>query len=137
MATKKTLPTPKSSPAGTLGNAMDALASLRAVAELIKDIQTERTEQTRLREQARVDVERIHAMRDVLMAYLDRSFDERQANFKDLFDRLDTAIATGNTQMATVVLDSVVKLADSSPFKALRDISSARKALTDSKDWQF
>jgi hypothetical protein len=116
----------------------EVLAGIQTIAECARDIQKERTEQTRLRESARVEVERIHATRDVLMAYLDRSFDERRENFRQLFERLDAAIASDNVQMAGVVLDSVVKLADSSPFKALQDVASARAALSEKgKEWQF
>jgi hypothetical protein len=128
---------PPAAGAGKLAGVMDALKGLKAIAESIRDVQKERTEQTRLREQAHVNVERIHAIRDVLMAYLDRSFDERHDNFRQLFGNLDKAIDSNNTQLAAVVLDSVVKLANSSPFKALQDVASARKALADGKDWQF
>ncbi|MBZ4422563.1 hypothetical protein [Myxococcus sp. RHSTA-1-4] len=131
----------KKLPAGAAQSAAsiaDVLAGIKMVADCVRDIQKERTEQVRLKESARVEVERIHAMRDVLLDYLDRSFDEREKNFRDLFERLDSAIAADNAQLAGVVLDSVVKLADSSPFKALRDISATREALNEKgKEWQF
>jgi DNA polymerase III delta prime subunit len=116
----------------------DVLAGIKTVAECVRDIQKERTEQTRLRESARVEVERIHAMRDVLLDYLDRSFDERRDNFRQLFERLDSAIEKDNVQLAAAVLDSVVKLADASPFKALQDVAATRAALSEKgKEWQF
>lgn len=116
----------------------DALEVFRSVAECVRDIEKARTEQVRLREDARVEVERVHAMRDVLMKHLDRSFDERQENFRQLFARLDGAIAANNVQLAAVVLDSVVKLADASPFKALQDVAATRAALhAKDKEWQF
>lgn len=117
---------------------VEVVQGLRTVAECVRDIEKERTEQTRLRENARVDVENVHAMRDVLMAYLDRSFDERRENFRQLFERLDGAIQGNNVQMASAVLDSVVKLADASPFKALQDVAATREALgMKGKEWQF
>ncbi len=116
----------------------DVLAGIKTVAECVRDVQKERTEQTRLCESSRVEVERIHAMRDVLLDYLDCSFDERRDNFRKLFERLDGAIAGNNVQLAAAVLDSVVKLADSSPFKTLQDVAAARAALREkSKEWQF
>ena len=116
----------------------DVLAGIKTVAECVRDIQKERTEQLRLKEDARLEVERIHAMRDVLLDYLGRSFDEREKNFRQLFERLDSAIAADNVQLAGVVLDSVVKLADSSPFKALRDLSATRQALSEKgREWEF
>ncbi len=134
MSAKKPLPMGKVSAAGIA----DVLTGIKTIAECVRDIQKERTEQTRLHESARVEVERIHAMRDVLLDYLDRSFDERRDNFRQLFERLDGAIAKDNVQLATAVLDSVVKLADSSPFKALEDVAAARAALGEKgKEWKF
>jgi hypothetical protein len=134
MSVKKTPPIGKAPAVGIA----DVLAGIKTVAECVRDIQKERTEQTRLRESARVEVERIHAMRDVLLDYLDRSFDERRDNFRQLFERLDGAIEKDNVQLAAAVLDSVVKLADSSPFKALQDVSATRAALSEKgKEWQF
>ena len=131
----KKLPAGAVQPAASI---VDVLSGIKMVADCVRDIQKERTEQVRLKESARVEVERIHAMRDVLLDYLDRSFDEREKNFRELFERLDGAIAADNAQLAGVVLDSVVKLADSSPFKALRDISATREALNEKgKEWQF
>ncbi|MFP2961404.1 hypothetical protein ACLEPN_27245 [Myxococcus sp. 1LA] len=116
----------------------EALKGLKTVADCIRDIQKEKTEQTRIQMNAHVDVERIRAHRDVLIHYLDRSFDERKENFRQLFERLDTAIASGNTELSGAVLDSVLKLADSSPFKALRDVAATREALSEKgKEWQF
>jgi hypothetical protein len=116
----------------------DVLQGIKTVAECVHDIQKERTERTRLRESARVEVERIHAMRDVLLDYLDKSFDERRKNFGELFERLDGAIAADNAQLAIAVLDSVVKLAESSPFKVLQDVAATRAALSEKgKEWQF
>ncbi|CAM3209333.1 hypothetical protein G4177_03400 [Corallococcus sp. ZKHCc1 1396] len=74
----------------------------------------------------------------LLIRHLDRSFDERRENFRQLFERLDGAIQGNNAQMAAAVLDSVIKLADASPFKALKDVASTREALGQKgKEWQF
>ncbi|WNZ60039.1 hypothetical protein QEG98_29005 [Myxococcus sp. MxC21-1] len=116
----------------------EVLEGLKTVAECVRDIQKEKTEQVRIQMTAQVDVERIRANRDVLLDYLDRSFDERKENFRQLFARLDTAIASNNTELTGAVLDSVLKLADSSPFKALRDVAATREALNEKgKEWQF
>ncbi|WIG97548.1 hypothetical protein [Myxococcus sp. SDU36] len=54
------------------------------------------------------------------------------------FERLDTAISTNNPQLTGAVLDSVLKLADSSPFKALQDVAATREALREKgKAWQL
>ena len=146
MAAPKKLPFPKGAskavaaagPAlGSVLSVADALTGIKEVLGIIRDIQKEQTEQTRLKEQAMVEVERTREMRDVLMSYLDRSFDERRDNFKSLFDRLDKAIDADNTQMAGEILKSVVSLAATSPFKPILDgdTDKLRPMLKGRTDW--
>lgn len=111
---------------------------LRTIAECARDIEQAKARQTQVKEEARVEVERIGAMRDVLMSYLDKSFDERRQNFDTLFRQLDSAIAGDNVALVSVILESVVKLADSSPFTALADPATTRALLADKKtEWNF
>jgi hypothetical protein len=85
-----------------------------------------------------VEVQRIQAVRDVMLSYLDRSFDERRKNFDALFTQLDAAIAGGNVEVIAKTLDAVVDLAKSSPFKDLTDAATAKAALRDkSREWVF
>ncbi|MFB1482680.1 hypothetical protein [Corallococcus sp. RDP092CA] len=134
MTSAKLTPTGGLSAAG-IGEVMQGLLT---ITECVRDIAKEQTEQTRLREHARVNVEHIHAMRKTLLHYLDRSFDERKENFRQLFERLDSAIQDNNVQLASAVLESVVKLADASPFKALQDVAATRAALGQkNQEWQF
>lgn len=115
---------------------MGLVDGAREIVANIKEIAVQRTEQERIREQSRQEVERIHAFRDVMLDYLDRSFDERRENFQQLFARLDKAIETENVELARVTLDAVVHLADSSPFKALSDTLATQRALGEKgKDW--
>ncbi len=114
------------------------IAGLKEVANSVREIERERTEQLRIREAARIDVEKIHGIRDLLMQYLDRSFDERSENFRKLFERLDVAIEQRDAQLAAQVLTTVTQLAESSPFRELQDVASARAAMNDKKtEWEF
>lgn len=80
----------------------------------------------------------IRAQQELLQNYLDRSFDERAENFTRLFDVVDDALATGNMNALALGLESVIKLATSSPFKDLRSIEETSAALTDpSHEWDF
>ena len=63
------------------------------------------------------------------MMYLERSFDERQKNFADLFAALDTAMQSGGD--VAMILGAITTLAASSPFKDLHDIDLVRKNLAD------
>ena len=111
---------------------------VKFAAEAIREIAVRKTEQTRVRVSADVEIERIHAVRDVMLSYLDRSFDERRKNFDALFTRLDAVIAAGNIEVVAQTLDALVELAKSSPFKDLTDVATAKAALRDKgRDWVF
>jgi hypothetical protein len=114
---------------------------IRIVGEVfgdLKDIAKERTRQEEVRAQAAVEVERIRGVRDALLAYLDKSFDERRENFAMLFKKLDQAMEKEDPQIVGTVLNSIVALAESSPFKALADVSATQKVLRDKgTEWEF
>ncbi|MBX3126114.1 MAG: hypothetical protein KF718_05335 [Polyangiaceae bacterium] len=111
---------------------------IKHVANCIKTIREQKTEQTRIDAEARKEVERVQAVREVLMSYLDRSFDERRRNFDALFTRLDAALESESLGAVSATLDAIVKIADSSPFKALNDIQATQKVLKDkSKEWDL
>jgi|GEM_PF-3379110 len=76
-------------------------------------------------------IEKIKADRDVLIKYLENSFDERAKNFRFLFEKVDQAIVEGNNYQLTVFLHSITELAKSSPFKDFADLKSVTAALDD------
>ncbi|HIK08098.1 MAG TPA: hypothetical protein IGS40_26010 [Trichormus sp. M33_DOE_039] len=83
-------------------------------------------------------ITKINAQRDLLMAYLDRSFDERAENFHSLFAVVDNAIASGNNEQLALALNSITEIAKSSPFKDLVNLASVRAALNDpDHEWTF
>ena len=96
------------------------------------------TRRTAIAAQRDAAIASIRARREVLQDYLARSFDERAENFSRLFDVVDTALDTNNMQALAMGLDSVVKLAASSPFKDLRSVEETTTALTDpDHEWDF
>jgi ribonucleotide reductase alpha subunit len=83
-------------------------------------------------------ITKINAQRDLLMAYLERSFDERAENFRSLFAVVDGAIASGNNEHLALALNSITDIAKSSPFKDLANLASVRAALNDpNHEWEF
>jgi hypothetical protein len=97
-------------------------------------IVTREEEQTRRRQIAsdeKTAIEEIKARRDILMDYLDRSFDERKNNFAQLFDTLDKAIELNNTEVIAYTLNTIIELGKSNPFKDLGSVSEIRRALED------
>ncbi|WP_460192592.1 hypothetical protein [Thermosynechococcus sp. FA-CM-4201] len=73
----------------------------------------------------------IEAKRQFLMAYLRYSFDERERNFQQLFECIDRAIACGNNAQLALLLDSLVKYAQTSPFSQLADLAQVQANLAD------
>lgn len=83
-------------------------------------------------------ITKINVQRDLLMAYLERSFDERAENFRSLFAVVDGAITSGNNEQLALVLNSITDIAKSSPFKDLANLASVRAALNDpNHEWEF
>lgn len=91
----------------------------------------ERTKREAIRAAERTAVATIHSNRDIVLAFLDRSFDERKDNFRRLFDSLDTALEHGGLERTAPILDAIVKLAETSPFEAFSSPEGARVVLKD------
>ena len=80
----------------------------------------------------------IEAQKAAMMTYLDKTFDERKENFTALFAVVDEALAKNNMQALSMGLESIIKLADSSPFKDLQTVEATAAALTDpDHQWDF
>ena len=137
MASKKPPVTPFDSQAFV--NPMQCLSELtNAYTEYLKVAEAEQTQRREIEANEKVAIAKIHAQRDLLMAYLDRSFDERARNFRFLFEVVDQAITNGNNEQLGKALDSIVEIAKSSPFKDLANLNSVRAALNDPNHvWEF
>lgn len=72
----------------------------------------------------------IEADREILLTYLDRSFDERRESFRRLFDELDRAMS-GDTAHVAEVLGAITTLAMKSPFQDLKDVDTVTSNLND------
>ncbi|MEP0796457.1 hypothetical protein NDI44_18225 [Trichocoleus sp. DQ-A3] len=118
-------------------------------AECLRDIVSAYTEYKKVAEEERTKrrdidawekeiIAKINAQRDLLMAYLDRSFDERAENFRALFGVVDLAITTGNNEQLALALNSITEIAKSSPFKDIANLASVKAALNDpNHEWSF
>jgi ribonucleotide reductase alpha subunit len=98
----------------------------------------EKTKRREIEAWEKETITKINAQRELLMAYLDRSFDERAENFRALFAVVDNAIASGNNEQLALTLNSITEIAKSSPFKDLANLASVRAALDDpDHEWTF
>ena len=109
-----------------------------AYTEYMKLAEQERTKRREIEAWEKEAIAKINATRDVLIEYLDRSFDERAKNFRALFDVVDRAIAAGNNEQLALALHSITEIALASPFKDLANLTSVRTALDDpNHEWTF
>ena len=119
-------------PAECLQQIVSAYTEYKIIAE------QEQTKRREIEAWEKVTIAKINAQRDLLMAYLSRSFDERAENFCALFGVVDQAMAAGNNEQLALALHSITELAKSSPFKDLANLASVRAALNDpDHKWEF
>ncbi len=119
-------------PTETLQQIVSAYTDYLTIAE------QERTKRREIEAWEKETIAKIDATRDLLMKYLDRSFDERADNFRDLFNVVDRAIAADNNEQLALALHSITEIVKSSPFKELANLASVRKALDDpNHEWTF
>ncbi|MEA5601430.1 hypothetical protein [Nostoc sp. UHCC 0252] len=109
-----------------------------ACTDYLKVAEQEKTKRREIEAWENETITKINAQRELLMAYLDRSFDERAENFRALFAVVDNAIASGNNEQLALTLNSITEIAKSSPFKDLANLASVRAALDDpDHEWKF
>lgn len=97
--------------------------------ELEKAREEYKTERDRIQADKEKALDQIAAIKDVLMTYLNRSFDERAIMIKQNFEVIDTAIANNNMEVLAITVQSVNTLVAQSPFKALVDLAQVRREL--------
>jgi hypothetical protein len=106
--------------------------------DYLKIAEQEKTKRREIDQLERESLSRIKAQKDILMKYLDRSFDERSDNFRSLFCIVDQAILSGNNERLAMALHTMTEMAKSSPFKDLSNLTSVRAALNNSEhEWKF
>ncbi len=113
---------------GTLKDLYNRYATLEECRE------SNMTERARIQAEKVAALKKIEATRDLLMTYLNKSFDERAAIFKKDFESIDTAIANNNMEALAIMVQSVNTLAAQSPFKSLVDLAQVKRNLLSSDE---
>ena len=120
-------------------NSADAKAVLdqmvAAVQQWQQTVETEQTKRAIITADEKKWLAAIETDRQVLLTYLDRSFDERADNFRRLFDSLDHAMSADTSQVAEI-LGAITTLAIKSPFNELKDVATVTANLND-KDYEW
>ncbi len=125
-----------------IGEAINPIECLQQIAseytEYLKIAEQEKTKRRDIEAWEKTAIARINAQRELLMAYLDKSFDERAENFRALFSIVDQSLTTGNNEQLALALYSITEIAKSSPFKELANSGSVRAALNEpDHKWEF
>jgi predicted esterase YcpF (UPF0227 family) len=132
MAIKKVHINQLINPAECIQDMLSAYTNYLTVAE------EEKTKRRDIEAWEKTTITQINAQRDLLIGYLERSFDERATNFRALFTVVDSAISSGNNEQLALTLNSITELAKSSPFKELSNLNKVRAALDDpNHEWEF
>ncbi|WP_206428206.1 hypothetical protein [Amniculibacterium aquaticum] len=122
----------------TIGAARNPAEAAMVLKELItmagevsKFTEVQKTKRKEIEAERDKYVTKINAQKAIMIAYLEKSFDERKANFEKLFAIVDHAIVNNNMQQLAMGLESINNLAVSSPFKDLASIENTQNALND------
>ena len=123
---------PNLNPAESLEQMVSAYTEYLTIAEL------EKTKRRDIEAWEKEAITRINAQRELVITYLDRSFDERAENFRALFGVDDNALLSGDNEQLALALNSITEIAKSSPFKDLANLNSVRAALNNPEHvWEF
>jgi ribonucleotide reductase alpha subunit len=120
-------------------NPHDCLKELvSAYTDYLKIAEQEQTKRREIDAWEKTTVAKINTLREFLIGYLDKSFDERAENFRSLFAVVDNAISSGNNEQLALTLNSITEIAKSSPFKELANLANVQAALEDpDHEWTF
>lgn len=118
----------------------DALNPLEAIQILTKEIkeykivaEQEKTKRKNITAWENTTLEKIKTQKEIILKYLDSSFDERKSNFESLFTTLDKSFESNNTEQMSIVLNTILDLAKSSPFKDIMDNEKLKDFINDKK----
>lgn len=87
--------------------------------DYVETVQRETTARHNITAHRDVRIAEIETVRVTLELYLEKTFDERRANFRELFALLDTAQAQADLNGMQLLLGGILDLAKASPFKDL------------------
>lgn len=133
-ATGPVLPAKKqaTSTAAVRTEAFDALGTVvTEVASYLRIRAVERARREQISAYRELELEKLHIVERTLDKYFQESFKERAASLTQLFEHLDTAIASGDDATARTVLGGIVDIAKTSPLASAGDFSQIRAALDD------
>ncbi len=97
--------------------------------ETMQFCEEQKTERARIKAHSEEVISQINSQKELLMHYLNRTFDERKNQFDLYFKALDKAIEANNPQMMALCLQNINSLALISPFRPLIEAQQHYKEL--------
>ena len=127
---------------GKVFAAISPVAALETIisgyVEYNKIASQEKTKRKQIQSWREVELEKIAAQCDLFMTYLERTFDERKANFAKFFEVLGRAVEANQVEVIATTLDSITSLAKTSPFKDIATVAQVRNVLENpDKDFEL
>lgn len=120
---------PKKSPSFVKGIPIPATAAVDAFNNLVnawKDCKNtaeiERTKRENIKSWRDTNIKAIEENSAILKIYLERSFQERAETIQSTFERLDKALADGNTAAVGLMLNAIVAIVKESPLAQARQV---------------
>jgi hypothetical protein len=114
-------------------NAFEMAAVAQKISSDLKEylliVETERTKRLEIKSSYQAEVKRIDALRGVFETFLDRSFEERQKNFEELFRIIRKSMEKNDLHTLEITLAAAVEIAKVSPLAEAKSLGAFREAM--------
>ena len=112
----KSIPTPTTAAVDAFDNLVNAWKDCKNTAEV------EKTKRENIKSWRDTNIKAIEENSAILKLYLENSFQERAAAIHGMFDRLDQALADGNTEAVGLMMNAIVSIVKESPLAQARQV---------------
>jgi hypothetical protein len=112
----KKIPIPTTAAIDAFDNLVNAYRECRTITE------TEKTKRENIKGWRDINIKSIEENSAILKLYLERSFQERAATIAGTFERLDQALADGNTDAVGQMMNAIVAIVKESPLAQARQV---------------
>ncbi len=112
----KMISTPTTAAVDAFDNLFNAWKDYKNTAEI------EKTKRENIRSWRDTNIKAIEENSAILKLYLERSFQERAATIQGTFERLDQALADGNTEAVGLMMNAIVAIVKESPLAQARQV---------------
>lgn len=85
--------------------------------------ETEKTKRIAIRAATDVKIEQIKATKEVFLSFIENEYKERANNYKELFERLDRGIESGDTKLMELAMMGIIEQVKKNPFETFSEFS--------------